>query len=149
MKLNDIMTRNVEVVRPDSTLQEAAAKMRDLNVGSIPVCDGDRIHGMLTDRDITIRATAQGRDPKTTHAREVMTSDVIYCYEDQDVKEAARLMANRQVRRLPVLNREKRLVGIVSLGDLSVEVKNDRLAGDTLEEISTPSRPERPGIADR
>jgi CBS domain-containing protein len=143
MKLSDIMTRNVEVIHPDAILQEAAIKMKELNIGSIPVCDGDRLQGMLTDRDITIRATAEGRDPKTLPVREVMTPKVYYCFEDQDVEEAARLMSNHQVRRLPIINREKRLVGIVSLGDLSVEIDNDRLTGNTLEEISTPSRPER------
>jgi CBS domain-containing protein len=143
MKLSDIMTRNVEVIHPNSPLQEAAIKMRDLNVGAIPVCDGDRLKGMLTDRDITIRSAAEGRDPKTTRASEVMTPEVIYCFEDQDVEEAARLMANRQVRRLLILNREKRLVGIVSLGDLSVDVGNERLSGDTLEDISKPSSPTR------
>ena len=120
MLLRDVMTPHVEVIHPDATLREAAQKMKTLDVGPVPVCDGDRLQGMLTDRDITIRATAEGRDPNTTRVREVMTPDVVYCFEDQDVVEAARMMEERQIRRLVILNRDKRLVGIVSLGDLAV-----------------------------
>src|SRR3712207_8968 len=103
MKLSEIMTRNVEVVRPDATLQEAAQKMKNLDVGPLPVCDGRKVQGMLTDRDITIRATAAGLDPKTTKVRDVMTPDVTYCFEDQDVQDAARIMGEQQIRRLIVL----------------------------------------------
>lgn len=143
MKLRDVMTKGVEVVHPDSPLQEAAQKMRSLDVGSIPVCDGERVLGMLTDRDITIRATAEGRDPTTTRAREIMTPKIVYCFDDEEIEEAHRLMSEKQIRRLPVLNREKRLVGIVSLGDLAVDAEKEKLSGKTLEKISTPSRPER------
>ena len=112
MQLKDIMTPKPECVRPDDTLQEAAARMRDLDVGPLPVCgDDDRMAGMITDRDITVRATAEGKDPKTTRVRDVMTEEVIYCFEDQDIDEAARLMQEQQVRRLLVMNRDKRLVG--------------------------------------
>jgi CBS domain-containing protein len=93
---------------------------------------------MLTDRDITVRATAEGCDPKTTKVEDVLTPDVIYCFEDQDVQEAARLMKENQIRRLVVLNRDKRLVGIISLGDLAVETGDEQLTGETLERVSEP-----------
>jgi CBS domain-containing protein len=116
MQVKDIMTPGVECIRPDDTLQNAARKMRDLDVGPLPVCgDNDRLAGMITDRDIVVRAIADGKDPKATKVREAMTDEIIYCFEDQDVQEAARTMQERQVRRLVVLNRDKRLVGIVSL----------------------------------
>ena len=143
MKLKDIMTRDVEVIGPEATIREAAAKMKALDVGPLPVCDGRRVLGMLTDRDLTVRATAQGRDPNTTRVREVMTADVIACDEDDDVKKAAKIMQQEQVRRLLVLDRDKQLVGIVSIGDLAVEAGDDKLIGQTLEEISEPAQPER------
>src|SRR5919198_2858701 len=111
MQLKEIMTRDVEVVRPDATLQEAAGRMKALDVGVIPVCDGEHLMGMLTDRDITVRATAAGRDPRTTHVRDVMTPNVVYCFEDQDVTEAQRLMQERQIRRVLILKRGKRVGG--------------------------------------
>jgi CBS domain-containing protein len=117
--------------------------MSRLEVGPLPVCDGAQLVGMLTDRDITIRATATGRDPNTTRVHEVMTPEVVYCFEDQDVEIAAQMMEMRQIRRVPVLNRGKRLVGIVSLGDLAVETGNRDLGGETLEHISEPSEPHR------
>jgi len=139
MKLKDIMTRKVEVVSPDSTLQDAAAKMKGIDVGPMPVCDGDRLVGMLTDRDITVRAVAAGRDPRTTKVRDVMTPEVVWCFEDQDIREAAKVMQEKQIRRLVVLNRDKRLTGIVSLADLAVDTGDTKLAGRTVEEISEPS----------
>jgi CBS domain-containing protein len=138
MQLKDVMTEKVETVRPDATLQEAAQKMKKLDVGPLPVCDGDRIVGMLTDRDITIRAIAEGRNPTETKVREVMTPDVLYCMEDQDVEEAAHLMQAKKVRRLAILNREKRLVGMVSLGDLATRGE-ESVATETLTEVSKPS----------
>jgi CBS domain-containing protein len=143
MQLKDVMTSNVEVVHPNAMVQDAAKKMRDLDVGSLPVCDGQRLVGTLTDRDITIRAIAEGRDPKATSVREAMTPQIVYCFEDQPVEEAAKLMKEKQIRRLPVINRDKRLVGIVSLGDLAVDTNNARMAGQTLTEISEPARPQR------
>jgi CBS domain-containing protein len=143
MQLKEIMTRDVEVIHPNATLDEAAGKMDALNVGPLPVCDGDRLVGFLTDRDITVRSTAAGNDPKTTKVRDVMTGEVVYCFEDQEVHEAARLMDEKQIRRLVILNRAKKLVGIVSLGDLAVETGDDRLSGDVLEGVSTPSEPDR------
>jgi len=143
MILKDIMTREVEVVHPNATLQEAADKMDALNVGPLPVCDGDRLLGMVTDRDITVRATAAGLDPKAARVRDAMTEDVIYAFEDQDVREAARLMEDKQIRRLVVLNRDKRLVGIVSLGDIATATGDERQTGEILERVSTPSQPDR------
>lgn len=121
MKVREVMTREVAVVHPDSTLQEAADRMRQLNVGPLPVCDNDQLVGMITDRDITVRSTAEGLDPWTAQVREAMTADVVCCCEDDDVAEAARLMEEKHVRRLLVLDRNQRLVGIVSRGDLVVQ----------------------------
>jgi CBS domain-containing protein len=143
MELRDIMTRNVEVVNGNASLKEAATKMKNLDVGLIPVCDGDRLKGLLTDRDITIRATANGRDPSKTKVNEVMSTDIAYCLEDQAVDEAVILMEARQIRRLPILNQDKQLVGIVSLADIAVHVGDRDLTGETLEEISEPAEPKR------
>jgi CBS domain-containing protein len=143
MHLKDVMTRDVEVVRPDATLQEAAGRMKALDIGVIPVCDGEHLMGMLTDRDITVRATAAGRDPRTTHVRDVMTPDVVYCFEDQDVTEAQRLMQERQIRRLLILTSDMRLAGVVSLGDLAVKAGADKVGGAVLERVSEPAQPKR------
>jgi CBS domain-containing protein len=138
MQVKEVMTRGVECVGPDATLQEAARKMKDLDVGPLPICDNDRLAGMVTDRDITVRAVAEGKDPRNTRVREVMTPGINYVFEE-DVAHAAQLMKDKQVRRLVVLNRDKRLVGIVSLGDLAVETGDEHLAGDTLERVSQPA----------
>lgn len=143
MQLRDVMTRNVEIVDPNANLQEAAALMKTLDVGSLPVCDGMRVQGVLTDRDITIRAVAEGRDPRQTPVRDVMSTDLVYCFEDQEVEEAALLMEEHQIRRLPIMSRDKRLVGIVALGDLAVEVEDEALTGKVLERISEPAQPQR------
>jgi CBS domain-containing protein len=143
MDLREIMTRNVEVVDRHASLRDAAMKMRQLDVGLIPVCDGDRLKGILTDRDITVRATAEGRDPIKTKVSEVMSTDISYCLEDQEVEEAVSLMEARQIRRLPILNKQKQLVGIVSLGDIAVHAGDRDLTGETLEEISAPAEPKR------
>ena len=142
-KVSEVMTRAVDVINPEATLDEAAERMKTLDVGPLPVCDGDRLLGMITDRDITVRATAESRDPTTTRVSEIMTPEVVFTYEDEDVKEAAKLMQDHQLRRLVVLNRDKKLVGIVSLGDLAVETKDDKLKGQVLEEISKPAEPQR------
>jgi CBS domain-containing protein len=141
MKVKDVMTHGCECIGPESTLREAARWMKELDVGPLPVCDNDRLVGMLTDRDIVLRAVAEGRDPSTTRVLDVMTPNITYCFEDQDVGEAARLMEDKQIRRLVVLNRDKRLVGIVSLGDLAVETGDERLVGEALERISEPASP--------
>jgi len=143
MQVKEVMTRGAECVSPSSTLQEVAGRMKSLDVGSLPICDNDRLVGMITDRDITVRAAAEGADLKTTTVRDAMTPEVVYCFEDQEVEEAARLMKENQIRRLVVLNPDKRLVGIVSLGDLAVDTGNEQLAGKTLEKVSQPSRPNK------
>ena len=140
MQVHEVMTHGTECIRPDTTVQDAAQKMRDLDVGVLPICgDDDRLVGMLTDRDITVRAVAEACDPRTTTVKDVMTPDVVYCFEDQDVQEAARLMKEHQVRRLVVLNRDQWLVGIISLGDLAVETGDEKMAGQTLEQVSLPT----------
>jgi len=141
MQLREIMTPQVEVIAPNAGLAEGAKKMRDLDVGAIPVCDGDRLRGMLTDRDIAIRAVAEGLDPEATHVSEVMTPEVVFGFEDQRVEEAAKLMEEKQIRRLPVLDREKRLVGIVSLADVSVKTKNNKLKAKVVKGVSEPAEP--------
>lgn len=135
MKLKDIMSRDVQSVLPGATLREAATTMRELDVGALPVCDGTRISGMITDRDIVVRGLANGHGERATVA-EVMTPGVVWSYEDDAVETAAKLMQERQIRRMPVLDREKRLVGIVSLGDLAVRTNDEHLTGKTLEQIS-------------
>ena len=137
MQVSQILTRDVETIRPDTSVQEAAQRMRSMDVGSLPICDGRRLLGMVTDRDITIRITAAGRDAASTPVRDAMTPEVDFVFEDQDVSDAARIMKDRQIRRLPVLSRDRQLVGIVSLGDVA-NTGNDRLAGDALEKISEP-----------
>jgi CBS domain-containing protein len=143
MLVREVMTRGVEGVRPDDTIQDAAQKMKDLDVGPLPVCDGERVVGMVTDRDITVRAVSDGLDPWTSKVREVMTPDVIFCFEDQDVNDAAKLMKERQVRRLVVLNRDSRMVGILSLGDIAVDSGDKHMAGGTLKSVSEPAKPNR------
>jgi CBS domain-containing protein len=138
MKVQELMTRGAECVAPNTTLQDAARRMKDLDVGSLPICDNDRLAGMVTDRDMVIRGLADGSDPTTTTVDRVMSPDITYCFEDQDVEEASRLMKDRQIRRLAVLNRDKRLVGMLSLGDLSRSPDARGQAEETLEEVSRP-----------
>jgi CBS domain-containing protein len=138
MKLREIMTREVEIVHPDDSLQTAAQKMRYRDVGFLPVCDGDRLIGVLTDRDIALRATAEGVDPSKSLSTEWVTNPVVYCFEDQDVDEAAQLMREHQIRRLVILGRDdRRLVGVVSLGDLATNVEEQK-SGEVLQEVSEP-----------
>ena len=124
MKAQDVMTQDVEVVNPDTSLQDAARRMREEDVGSLPVGEGDELIGMITDRDIVINCVAEKQDLSNVTVREAMCSRVFYVFEDQSVDEVARNMKENQVRRLPVVNRDKRLVGIVSLGDLAAAGAN-------------------------
>ena len=121
MQLKDVMKKQVEVVEPDTSLCEAARKMSAHNVSMLPVCDGRRVVGLLTVRDLTIRATSQGCDPHTGRVREVMMLPAVYGREDQDISQAVDLMQRWQLHRLPVLDRRRRLVGVVSLRDLCRE----------------------------
>ena len=142
MNISEVMTRDVQVLHPQATLRMAAEQMRALDVGAIPVCDGERLVGMLTDRDIVVRAIALGRDPSATDVSACMSPEICWCYEDDPVERAAEAMEKYQVRRLPILDRNKRLVGIVSLGDLATEEGiSDRLSGEVLEEVSEPGNP--------
>ena len=138
MQLSEIMTRNVQVIAPDASLVDAARMMKDLDIGGIPVCDGDRLQGFVTDRDIAVRAVAEGQDPSTCKVSEVMSRGSAWCFEDHDVEEAGRVMEEKQVRRLAVLDRDKRLVGIVSLGDLALESEDEDFTGEVLERVSEP-----------
>jgi CBS domain-containing protein len=136
MKVSEVMTRDVQLIEPTQSIRDAARLMAELDAGIMPVREGDRLVGMITDRDITVRAVAQGRGPDTP-VREVMTDDVKYCYEDDDTEDVARNMADIQVRRLPVLTRDKRLVGIISLGDMAMSDGSGRV-GEAVTGISQP-----------
>ncbi|MGF1629137.1 MAG: CBS domain-containing protein [Kiloniellaceae bacterium] len=138
MKIKDVMTTEVDVIDPTVMIAEVSRKMRDQDIGVLPVGEGDRLIGMITDRDIVVRAIAEGKDPTATAVREAMSDQVFYCFEDQSTEEIAANMGEKQIRRLPVLNHDKRLVGIVSLGDLSAGGAN-REAGGALGEISESS----------
>lgn len=138
MKLNEIMTRVVEVIQPNDTLHAAAKKMRDRDIGFLPVYEGEQLIGVVTDRDLTIRALADGLNAASVLGRDMVTAPAIYCYEDQDVNEAARLMRENRIRRLVVLNRRgERLVGVVSLGDLS-GILDDKLLGQVMQNVTSP-----------
>jgi CBS domain-containing protein len=139
MRISEAMTRDVHLARPDQTIQDAAKLMAEIDSGALPVTDGDRLIGMVTDRDLAIRAVAQGKGPQTS-VREVMSPDVRYCFDDEDTQEVAHNMADIQMRRLPVVNRDKRLVGIISLGDLATS-EGARPAGEALKGISEPGGP--------
>jgi len=135
-RLGDIMTREVEIVGPSTTLEQAAQKMDALQVGMLPVCEGDRLVGVITDRDIAIRGVAEARDAKVTSVHDIMTPDVVYGFEDDDVVQAARLMEEHQVRRLVVLDSEHRLVGVLSVDDIATAPKDEKLAGIVLRRVS-------------
>lgn len=139
MQLREVMTPSPEIIAPDASIADAAAMMRELNVGALPVCDNDTIIGLVTDRDITVRATAEHRNPDSASVREVMSPRVVFCLENEDVDHCAQLMEEKQIRRVPVLNEEKRLVGIVSLGDLAVT----QIISEILEKVSEPAHPNR------
>lgn len=125
MQLKDFINYRVEMIQPTDTLQEAAEKMRYLDVGSMPVCEGQHLIGVITDRDITIRATAKGQDPTKTEVREAMTADVVSCLKTQQAEEAAKMMQEHQIRRIFVVNENEELVGVTSLGELAT-VTGDR-----------------------
>jgi CBS domain-containing protein len=140
MKIEKVMTPNAKSVEPLDTVANAARKIRDLNIGALPVTENQQLVGIITDRDITVRAVAEGRSTDSTPVREVMSSGIVYAFNDQEVEEVAALMEANQVRRVPVVDREKRLVGIVSLGDLALEPNGEDLGGHALKEISRPAR---------
>jgi CBS domain-containing protein len=135
-KISELMTTDVKVVRPNETVQRAAKMMADLDVGAIPVCDGKRLQGMITDRDITIRAMANGRGADTP-VSEVMTADVVWCTAEDDSQDVLNRMADQQIRRIPVVDKDRNLVGIVALGDLAIE--DERNVDEALRDISMPA----------
>lgn len=135
-KVSDVMTRDVHLASPDQTIREAAAEMAKADIGSLPVGENDRLIGMITDRDIVLRAVAKGRDTKT-HVRDVMSDHIQYVFEDEDVGKAAENMATLGVRRLPVLNRNKRLVGIVALSNIA-NCGDNKAANKMLKGVAEP-----------
>ncbi len=137
-RIKDVMTPHAKSILPDTTLVAAAIIMRDLNVGSLPVCEDNHVIGIVTDRDLTIRGLACSYNPEVTPVRFVMSDDVACVFAGQDAEEAARIMEMKQVRRLPVLNLDNELVGIVSLGDLAAST-DVHLMGEALQMISEPS----------
>jgi CBS-domain-containing membrane protein len=141
-RIQDVMTRDVRTISPEDSVQQAAQLMDDLNVGAIPVCDGERLVGMITDRDITVRSTAAGQAPQSTRVGDVMSTDVRTCTTNQTVDEVLGEMAGVQIRRVPVLDEHNhRMVGIVSLGDMAT--KHSAGIDHALDEISTPAEPDR------
>jgi CBS domain-containing protein len=136
MLVKECMTPNVELGSPTMSLQEVAIKMRDGDFGMLPIQENDRLLGMVTDRDIAIRAVAEGMDPVKTKVQDVMSSKVLYCYDDETLEDVALNLGDNQVRRLPVLNRQKRLVGILSIGDLAQAHADFQKVGDSLSRIS-------------
>lgn len=137
-QISDIMSRDVQIIGPDASIADAARLMRDGDFGMLPVSENDRMIGAISDRDITVRAVAEGKDG-STKVREVMTSGVCWAYDDEPVERAAEIMSEEQVRRLPIVNRDKRLVGIVALGDLALEQDNRKPVSEALSCISDPA----------
>ena len=142
MKIREIMTPGVHCVEPEDSVLDAANLMRQLDVGVLPVVKGSTVLGMVTDRDITIRAVADGRTPASTQVSEIMTPGVYFVYDDQDVEDAMEVFKEHQIRRVPVISRDHRLLGILSLGDVAVDANAAR-SGETLMHISQPAVPVR------
>lgn len=136
--LKDLMSRDVQVIGPDETIRAAALQMLNGNFGMLPVGENDRMIGTISDRDIAIRAVADGKGADTK-VREIMSEGIVWAYEDDSVSDAAKLMSEHQIRRLPIVNADKRLVGIVALGDVAVESADNEVAGEALSEISKPA----------
>jgi CBS domain-containing protein len=145
MQVSEVMTRGPETVAPDASLQQAAAAMEALGVGSLPVCDSQRLVGTITDRDIVVRGVAAGLSPVDALVRDCMSDDIAYAFADEEADEVLERMKTLQVRRLPVLDRDKKLIGIVALGDIATEPRAAALGsvGAAVAEISEPSRPKK------
>jgi CBS domain-containing protein len=138
MKISEIMTTEFEMIDANKSLYEAAQKMKSRNVGFLPVREGKKLIGLITDRDIVIRGLAEKKDPRSAHVKDILTSDIFQCFEDDNVEDAARVMEDNQVRRLVVVNRDHDPVGIVSLGDIAVKTGQGQLSGEILERVSEP-----------
>lgn len=143
MTVKDIMTSQFELIEATCSLNEAAQKMEALNVGVLPICEGTKLIGVITDRDIVVRGLAQQRDPSSTQVKEIISSHLICCSQDDSIEEAVRLMEESQVRRLIVCDQEGTSTGIVSLGDIATKARQEELAGAALESISEPATPRR------
>ncbi len=139
MRVSEAMTREVRVADPKQSIREVAKIMAEIDAGSVPVGENDRLVGMITDRDIAIRAIAAGKGPDTP-VREVMSAEVKYCFDDEELDHVAENMGDNKIRRLPVVNRDKRLVGIVSLGDVA-RSESKKVVGETVREVSQPGGP--------
>ena len=148
MRVGDAMTREVCVVRPDHTIEDAARMMLAVDAGLLPVGTEDRLVGMITDRDIAVRAIAEGKGPETA-VREVMTQEVKYCFVDEDTAHVAKNMGEQQLRRLPVIDRDKRLVGILSLADVASHEADGRRVGNAYRDIAHPGGEHNQGAEDR
>jgi CBS domain-containing protein len=140
MQIKDIMTRDVEVIEAGASVAEAAEIMKREDIGMLPVLDGQKLIGTVTDRDIVLRSVAEGRDALHTAVSEIVSGEVVYCFEDQSMEEAAELMGRKQIRRLVILNHEQRLAGILSLGDLAVDSPDKKPAAEALDRVSRPGR---------
>ncbi len=143
MNVKEIMTCNAETIDSQATLVEAAERMKQLEVGALPVWESGELAGMITDRDITIRGVAQGKNPTTTRVNEVMTPEVFYCFADDDIHEAVELMEEKCIHRLLVLDESNEPAGFISLADFAVKSRDERLAWEILEKISEPACPHR------
>ena len=138
MQLRDVMTQPPQYVTPTTPIGEAASMMRTKDIGMLLVAENDRLVGTVTDRDIVIRGIAEGLDPRFAKTRDVMTKDALYCFDDQDTSDAAQVMEDKQIRRLAILDRNKRLVGVVSLGDLAVRSDDEALSGEVMKRVASP-----------
>ncbi|MEX0730349.1 MAG: CBS domain-containing protein [Aquisalimonadaceae bacterium] len=134
MKAKEIMHTGADWMEPDTSIVDIARLMRDQNIGAVPISENDTLAGMVTDRDIVIRAIAEEKDPQSTTAKDIMSSEALWSYEDADVDEVAKLMKQKRVRRVAIINQDKRLVGMVSVGDITKA--SGELAGDTLRDLS-------------
>lgn len=138
-QVSQIMNRNVRVISPDTSVRQAAQEMKSLDVGALPVCDGERLIGMLTDRDIAVRSVADNKEPQNTKVSDIMSPEVVWCFDDASTEEVAAKMADHQVRRIPVVNRQKKLVGVVAMADLATSQQDPDTKADTIEGVSEDS----------
>jgi CBS domain-containing protein len=136
MQAKDLMSKNPEIISPDITLKQAAEKMRNQDIGFLPIGENDRLIGAITDRDIVIRGLALGKDSDKTIVRDVMTDEIRYCFENDSLDKVAEMMGNLQIRRIAVLNEDKRIVGIISLGDVATKSQDTKLTGKVTTDVS-------------
>tara|TARA_R110000850_G_scaffold50228_25_gene123449 strand:- start:4254 stop:4670 length:417 start_codon:yes stop_codon:yes gene_type:complete len=135
MQVRDVMSKDPALVTPSTTIKEAAKTMANEKMGFLPVGENDRLQGTLTDRDIVLRATSEGKDAESTHVKEIYSDELFYCNEDQPLEEVAQIMGSQQVRRLPVVNTDKRFVGVISIGDVAQHI-NPSITGEILKDVT-------------